>query len=231
MKICIFTKTCLKDLKWFEKLEASLQYIHWPYERVVVAEKECNIPGSKEPSYPTANGYLSQSLIKATTSFHYTDADYILHLDSDTRLTGPLHLDDIFSGGKPIWWITKWGGYSSTDTRWGRVADRHYLPCREYSYMRRHPFLIDARTEAETFSHIPLRELLKHCEKPIDYTDASWFSDYLAGSASFAEYELMGRVAKNLHPELYDWRVITKENHPQVDLPNFKHYHSWSEEP
>lgn len=155
-------------------------------------------------------GYLVQQTVKAS-AHEWTDADYILHLDSDCILTRPITPETFMrNNGKPIWLMTPW---SHTDTPWQPITEKFLGEPVEFEFMRRFPFLIPRKLHLA----ISAFALAHHGQRLTDYILSQ-------PHRSFSEFNALGALAYSRARDDFYWLDTTKEELPEsVLIQRFSH--------
>jgi FkbM family methyltransferase len=163
-------------------------------------------------------GYLWQQWVKLNADT-YSDADFIIHIDSDVFIDRPTHVDDYFVNGKPSW-LWCWYSDLGPEVPWQVPTQKATgLQC-EREFMEGFPFIVDRRTYPRVRQWIedhtgkPVEQYLKECAK--------------RGNTSFSEFNAMGAIAFEAQHELYWWVDRNRDQWP-------KGFHStrqfWSHRP
>lgn len=107
----IFIKTYSNDLPWLEYCLASIIKYASTIPVVIVADHQCkrtlekwDLSGLNVTVHyctPTYEGYLYQQEIKLR-AFEYVKTNYVMFLDSDCMLTGPIDMDSLIIDSKPV---------------------------------------------------------------------------------------------------------------------------------
>lgn len=137
----IFIRSYERDFKWLSYCLRSIQKFAMGFSEVIVA-----IPHG-QTLHLTAEtvihvhdgqpGYLCQQADKLNAD-HHTQADYILHIDSDTYFTAPVTPDFFFKDGKPIWVITPFDKAEDDEKRaWLHVMVKCLREMPGHEYMRK----------------------------------------------------------------------------------------------
>lgn len=179
----------------------------------------------------TGEGYLFQQAVKIN-AHEYTDADYILHIDSDTMLTKPVTpqtffrevfkrgLGDVTQGiiGKPItekrpvWLMTP---YEQTETPWQPFTEKFIGEPVQFEFMRRFPMLIprSLHVSADVFCRVRHKMSL---------------AQYILSQPhrAFSEFNALGALAYSRARNEFSWLDTTKE-----ELPELVAIQRWSHEP
>lgn len=173
-------------------------------------------------------GYLFQQTVKAS-AHEYTDADYVLHLDSDTILTKPVTPETFFRDGKPLWLMTPYAhiqaGIEAEKAKdasfhcgaltWKLVTEKFMVQPVEYEFMRRMPMFVprSVHVAAAGFCHIWHKQSL---------------TDYILSQPNkeFSEFNALGALAYSRARDDFYWLDTTKEPLPEVVA-----IQKWSHEP
>jgi hypothetical protein len=88
--------------------------------------------------YGGADGYLYQQAVKSV-AHEFTDAEYVLHIDSDTMFTRPVTPLTFMNEGK-IWWL--YTPYSEIVCPWQKITEKFMDEAIDFEFMRRLPLMI-----------------------------------------------------------------------------------------
>lgn len=155
------------------------------------------------------DGYLFQQTIKAS-AHEWTDANYILHLDSDCLLTQPITPKSFLRDGKPVWYITP---YAAIDAPWQPYMEKFFREPVEFETMRRFPFLVP-------------RGLHKALAAFCQLTHGMSLTDYILSQPyrEYSEFNALGSLAYSRAREDFHWIDTTKQElPPTVLLQEFSH--------
>ncbi len=145
------------------------------------------------------NPYLFQQSIKFS-AHEWTDAPYILHIDSDTVPCAPFTPLTFFRGGKPLWLMTPW---SAISTPWREPTEK-FMGCQvEYEFMRRFPILLPRSLHVAAAKFVEL-----HHHKSA--------TEYIISQDNFSEFNALGALAYGRVPEEFTWLDTTKEEMPPL---------------
>ena len=221
--------TYAKDTDWFRQSIKVVQRNLSGYRRihVVYPEQDAHqivgaVVGTGVEFHPIPDwkgqGYHWQQWVKLNAD-KYSDADFIVHIDSDVFVDRPTNIEEYFVGGKPAW---LWAFYTDLglEVPWKVPTIRATgLRC-EREFMAGFPFIINRSTYPR------VRQWMK------DHTGID-HEEYIRiaadrGSTSFSEFNVMGAVAYEAQHELYWWVDRNRQDWP-------KGFHStrqfWSRRP
>jgi len=158
----IFIKTCYKDYVWLDGCLSSIKkYASGFRDVVVVTEPDHEIPRNffdiiplkvhyvqlpAKLDYPVAAGvglgYLWQQNIKLNW-FNYTDADFVIIVDSDEMFLAPFSPESFYQDDKINWWVRTWAdaptcGFhkDNTDLILGVNTEYETMACPVFSFDR-----------------------------------------------------------------------------------------------
>lgn len=156
-------------------------------------------------------GYLYQQAVKAC-AHEYSDAEYILHIDSDTMFTRHVTPLTFFRNGKILWLYTR---YSEIVTPWQRITEKFMDEAVDYEFMRRLPLLMPR------WLHVDLARfaLERHRTRLSDYIIAQ-------PSRGFSEFNALGAFAFTRAKDKFEW-LNTTEN----PLPDTVALQRWTGDP
>lgn len=144
----LFLKTWTGDLAWVDYLVRSIDRYCTGFRKLVVVSDSdqfrrpekmlCEWVKRDEERKP----YLSQQAHKLYADI-YTDADYLLHVDSDCVFVRPVTPNDFFQDHRPIWLMTEWANVDADCRRaWFDVVAKFMGEPSTHEGMRRHPQLL-----------------------------------------------------------------------------------------
>ncbi len=219
----IFIKTWPPDYPWLEYCIRSIEKFATGFRRTIVIydlEKDVFAPflgHSTAVIHPVSaqpDGYLWQQVVKLDAD-KYTDAPFILYMDSDTIFTRPVTPENyltVFNGGKVIWMITP---YDKVKTPWQPIVEKFLKRPVAFETMRRHPMVIPRWL---------LTELRAFCERehgqPLD--------QYILSQPhrAFSEFNAIGAFAFQFFHDEFVW--VNTEEIPPEEWPTLTVMQSWS---
>ena len=143
------------------------------------------------PNY--ADDYLGQQVTKLYADT-ITDADYILHVDSDCTFRVPVRPDVLLSDGRPEVMITPVEAFQRTPP-WQAQTERALGFPVKYDYLRRQP-------------QIYPRWLYGHLRAHVRAIHGRELTDYVLdqGPLGFSEFNALGALAHRDYPDAFCWR-------------------------
>lgn len=151
--------------------------------------------------------YLGQQITKLLADT-YSEADYIMHWDSDTVLTAPLTPSDFVINGKPVIYYEPYDIVGCEP--WQPVVAEVLGWSPEHEFMRRHPFVYPRWLYAE------LRAFLEERHgRPLEAYIVS------RPYRSFTEFNVLGAYAWEKHRHRFTWRD------PHGDPVYVRQFRSW----
>ena len=223
------------DAEWLRWSTATIEKNLKGYRRIIVvapkqdrkffdpiAKQRVRVTMKYIEDWP-GKGYYWQQNAKVFAD-HYSDADFIVHIDSDVFIKEPCSIDDFFSpdGKRPGWLYSKYSEVAQNATVWQKPTERASgLPCPE-ELMAAFPFVIDRRTYAV-------------CRTHLEKTSGRTTEQYIREAApepgqppGFSEFNFMGRIAREKQASLYHW---VDRNHDEWPV-GFHHTRQfWSHAP
>lgn len=151
--------------------------------------------------------YLGQQITKLMADT-YTDADFILHIDSDTVFTQDVTPDTFVVDGKPIIYHEP---YSKVGLEpWYPVVSEVLGWAPENEFMRRFPFVYP-------------RWIYKLLRGYIEEKYSMSFEQYVVNRPyrSFSEFNIIGEYAWKKHHDQFEWRD------PLADPTYVRQFRSW----
>lgn len=126
--------------------------------------------------------YIGQQITKMAAN-HYTDYDYIIHIDSDCVISKPITPDDLMHDGRPILHMGAYAVFymDGSYVPWQSVTSHFARRQVDYEFMRTFPFVYprkfyeDFRVWFEITNGIPIEEIWKRIQ-----------------GDNFSEFNLMG---------------------------------------
>ena len=168
MNVDIFCCTYAKDAEWLRFMLRSVAKYAKGFRHTVVVypSKDFAVINPVCSSFPfvrsfvfeeAADGHLPQNIIK-TSADKYSDADFILHMDSDCVFTDPATPKDYMTDGRPDLIYTHYSelnhGHAGGPVPWQLITERSLgIPC-PCETMRRFPFLYPRWLYADTRARI-----------------------------------------------------------------------------
>jgi FkbM family methyltransferase len=195
--ICdIFIKTYAKDAEWLSYCQRSIARFAIGFRKVIV------IDDKKEYC---EDGYLSQQIYKVYADT-FTDADWILHIDSDTMFTRPVTPEIYLIGDKPRWMITP-NSEIEKSLPWFSVMREFMGENAEFEFMRRFPFIFPRWFYAAFRQFI----LTQHGVDAETYIKNRPFR-------AFSEFNCMGAFAYKFFRDKFHWIDTSKDPWPELTV-------------
>jgi hypothetical protein len=202
----VFIRSYEKDFEWLTYCLRSLAKFAHGFREIVIAVPtghELQLDHLTRERIVTVNdaqpGYMAQQVTKLTADLH-TNADFILHIDSDTILTRPVSPDDFLMHGKPNWLITPWSVLHPDDKlAWYPVMTKCLLESPRFEFMRRNLMMIPRwayglfRDEIKRLHGIPMDAYVMN--QP---------------GHAFSEYNCLGFFLYLYHHDKVNWIDTTK---------------------
>lgn len=213
----IFIKSYPKDYEWLSYCLRSIQRFANGFRNVIVVTSGDPPPtGTAEIVHyikESGDGYMTQQLVKLHADY-FTDADFVVFMDSDTIFTRPVTPQDLIVDWKPITYFTPYASLEEKDRVWHLATSLALLEVVENEFMRRHPFVIP-------------RGLLSELRSCFWKTHGKSVEAYVRdlGNRNFSEFNAIGAYCFKYHHDKFHW-INTDE---RLD-PAFVHQSwSWSE--
>ena len=210
MIVDIFIRTYDKDLKWLKYCLESIHKFSYGFRDIIICipfwqqnllqhltkEKIVTCPVYK-------NDYIGQQISKLQ-AFKYTDAEYIMFLDSDCLMTKKFCPEEYAIFGKPIILKEAYSKFEGQDVMCWKPITENILGFEvEYEYMRRHPFTYRRDTLEELYRYFPCMEEPKE----------------------LSEFNLIGAYCDKYEKDKYVFIEVGDNSLPE---PNLKQYWSHS---
>jgi len=200
----ILIVTYPKDYKWLEWSFKTLRKHMTGYRNIHIVlqgqSEFCERPNiisngvtlHYEPGWE-GRGYFHQQWIKLNAD-KYSDADYILHIDSDSFVKGPCDVMDFFEGNKPVW-LWSWYTDLGDTVPWQAPTEKAVGATVDKEYMRTPVVIMDIRTYPSVRNK--MAEL---------HGDASgYIFEAPVSGYKFSEYNVAGYVADTQQNSFYEW--------------------------
>jgi hypothetical protein len=215
MTHAVFIRTYSGDLDWLVYcLKSIVKYLSGYNELIVaIPEKELHhLDGFGLTNvrvvgvHAMKDDYVGQQITKLS-AHHYTNADVITFIDSDTIFTMPTILTDFMQDGKLIIYKTR---YTSIDSPWQSITQRSIGFPVEWEYMRRFPLSYYNSTLAGCEQHI----------KAIHNMDLKKFGN-TRPFRSLSEFNMLGAYAEMYQSNLYSFIDTEAAPLPQARVRQF----------
>lgn len=147
--ICdIFIKSFPGDYEWLKYCLRSINKFATGFRRTVIVSPDSHFEVELPPTNyewqeraESGDGYLFQQVCKLNAD-KYTDAGYVLFMDSDCVFTRPISPETFMSGDKPIWLMTPMDKAREDQCKaWLPVMTKWMNKVPKYEFMHRHPFM------------------------------------------------------------------------------------------
>jgi len=154
-------------------------------------------------SWNSTRGYHWQQWIKMRAP-EFTDADFIVHSDSDTYFKEPVNIREFFIGERVAWIFRK---YSELNVPWKSLTEKALCRECEIEYMQTYPFILKREIYAKA------KEVLEsnHQITMEKYIYDAGVTDWPAG---FSEYNFLGNIANEYFKEDHHFIHATDTNIP-----------------
>lgn len=219
----IFIKTREHDYPWLEWCLKGVQKFTSGFGRNIILTSDrtgINAPAGWGCSFVIQEdkepGYLWQQACKLNAD-QYTDADYILFMDSDCVFTRPVTPDDFIKDGKPIWLHTPLDQARPDQHVWAPVMEKFLGKKPQHEFMRRHPFIVPRWA---------FQELRTFCQ----YRHGKSIDEYILGEADpanglslrFSEWNCLGFFLWEYHKDRVEW-VLDSDAGPACVWQGYTH--------
>lgn len=139
-------KSYQNDFEWLKYALRSIQRFATGFRKVIViVPRDQNPPtGVSEQVFYVheyGSGYLFQQVMKLHAD-GFSDAEFLVHLDSDTIFTRPISPDLIIADNRrPLWLYTPYASLGNDESQlWKGVTEKALMRPVENEFMRRHAF-------------------------------------------------------------------------------------------
>lgn len=234
----IFIKTYPPDFKWLGYCLLSITKFAAGFQRTIIVTPEDSNAlrdaivaantgsasfrieqrfeyGMGNPDSDSSN-YLSQQVFKLHADT-FSDADFILNIDSDTILTQHVTPETYFKDGKIVWMMTPYASFEEElkdnpnmlcgVMAWKPITEKFLKQPVEFEFMRRLPVMLPRWIYSE---------FRKFCEKEHGTT----LEEYVMSQPgrSFSEYNALGAYAYTFHRDKFSWCDTTKDEWPALTV-------------
>jgi len=143
----IFIRSFDGDFEWLKYCLRSIQRFATGFRRTIVV-----VPNGQTPPTGTAevvfsihesgDGYMGQQVTKLHADC-FSDAEFILAMDSDTIFTRPVNPDDFVVNRRKVRWLyTPYSSLSGDGSQtWKPITEKVMMRLVENEFMRRHPLV------------------------------------------------------------------------------------------
>jgi hypothetical protein len=218
----VFIRSYRKDLEWLRWCLASIERWCSGFAEIVVVVPESSWAWARREGLPAAGArfercpdvrddYLGQQVTKLLADT-YTDADYVVHVDSDCVFRRPTRPADLIAGDRPLVHHCA-AELLGRHRPWQRPTERFLGWPLARDYMRHPPFTFPRWLYAE------LRELC-HARHGVDverYVLAQPFRE-------FSEFNALAAFAHRFHADRFEWIDVGADGVPD---PACVWYWSW----
>lgn len=181
----IIIRSYSSDFEWLKYCLRSIQRFATGFRRTVVIVPQGQVPptGTAESVFyiqETMPGYMAQQNDKLHADA-FSDAEFLLFMDSDTIFTRPITPADAVSDCRyTVWLYTPYSSLPNDDAQmWKCVTEKALKQPVDYEFMRRHP-LCAPRWALEEFRRWMLREHGMPLERYIAQQPNREFSEWNA---------------------------------------------------
>lgn len=219
-RTAIFIRSYAADLPWLSYCLRSIHKFATGFTNIILAVPDTELHLFRHLTaewviavHDGKPGYLAQQAAKMYADNH-TEADAILHFDSDMIFTAPVTPEFFFKGGKPVWVITPWTTiYGDEKKAWFHVMAKALRECPPYEFMRKCAIVAPRWIYAEFRTHME-----KVHGVPLDA--------YIMNQPGheFSEYNCLGFYAWLYHRDKFHWHDTTIDG---VPIWPFRQFWSW----
>lgn len=223
----IFIKTRQHDYPWLEWCLKSAEKFASGFRGIELLTESnegryCGGHAFFHSKYTTSHlrgrepGYLWQQSCKLYAD-QYTDAEWILYMDSDCVFTRPVSPSNFIKDGKPIWLYTPLDQARPDQHVWAPVMEKFLGKKPEHEFMRRHPFIVQ-------------RWMLDAIRTFCLYKHGCTLEEYIMAQAvpgsptalTFSEWNCLGFFLWEYHRDKVAW-VLDSEAGPACIHQGFTH--------
>ena len=148
-------------------------------------------------------GYYWQQWVKMSADT-FSDAPYIMHIDSDVFIKESCDVSEFFVNGKPAW---MWAYYTDLEgVPWQKSTEEATQLICDREFMQAFPFCIDRKTYEKVRSAIQERHNL--------YTDGYAKAMATIPGPSMSEFNIMGAISYEFLRNRYFWVDRNRDDWP-----------------
>jgi hypothetical protein len=195
MKVDILIRSYRGDIGWLKYSLKSIDKFCSGFNKIhiVVPEEDFQLIDSitgveKHKVKDNCSGYLAQQYTKLCAD-QFSDAEHVLHVDSDVVFTRPTTPHHFFSGGKPIVLQEK-----DVQTPWRAISAQSLGWEDEYEYMRRMPIIYPRWIYPEFRAWMEQKHGVSLEAHICSHPPMAW-----------SEFNTLGQWAKRYHIESFEW--------------------------
>jgi hypothetical protein len=204
MKADIFIRTYEKDIELLQYCLRSIEKYCKGFRHIIITipARDRHLLGYN-PKYQvfTVPHYQDDYLGQQSTKLHahyYTDADFILYVDSDCIFLKPVTPKTFMKDGKPFILKTKYSEMSGDVLVWKPITEKALGFTVEYEYMRRLPLMY----HREHLSQLQNALQIRHGKKLETYINTQPLR-------SFSEFNVLGAFCEKYYPGMYVFQDTT----------------------
>lgn len=217
MKVDIFIRTYGEDVELLKYCLRSIDKFCKGFRRIIITipAKDRHLLGY-DPKYHVhtvkhfQDDYLGQQSTKLH-AHHYTDADYILYVDSDCIFTEPVTPKSFMKDNKPFILKTKYSEMSGDVLNWKPITEKALGFAVEYEYMRRLPLMY----HREHLSQLQNAMQIRHSQKLETYIASQPFR-------AFTEFNVLGAFCERYYSSMYYFQDTA------IEVPKALVWQYWS---
>lgn len=212
--VALVIKSYPPDYPWLAYCLRSIQKFCTGFREIIVMlPREHTLPLTKEAIVlmDAPESYLSQQVSKLNADMH-TQADFLVHFDSDCIFTRPVTPDYFLKNGKAIWAITPFAKAThEQQNTWLHPMVKCLRVMPEFEYMRKNAII------APRFIYAEFRDFIFH-------THGMTMEQYVMSQPNneFSEYNCLGFYAWLTHRDKIHWHDTEKDGIP--DWPWIQHW-------
>ena len=214
----ILIKTYSKDLPWLAWCLRSINKFTSGFRKTIIISPDDDMGSTDKMGYDwqqrfeygmgnsNQDFYLSQQVFKMYADT-FTDANFILHIDSDTIFTCTVTPETYFRDGKPVIMMTPIDqAHPDEQQAWRKVMNKFMGKPSQFEFMRRFPFVYPR------WAYGSLREfcLQRHGITLDKYIMSQPYRE-------FSEFNCMGFYLWENHRDKFSW--VDTSNVPEKDWP------------
>lgn len=213
-KTDIFIKTYGGDFEWLKYCLRSIQKYCTGFNKIILvcdegdknALEQFGLTREDVHYIPLEfNGYLFQQWVKLN-AHTYSDADYIMFVDSDCVFTKPTTPNDFIKSGKPMILKTPYETIPEV-IFWKELTELTLKEEVEFEYMRRLPLLYR-------------RDTIENCLNHVNQFHEQGLKTFISRQPNheFSEFNLLGAYAEKYEGDKYKFVDTTKNELPETHI-------------
>lgn len=209
MTVDIVIKSYPADYPWLAYCLRSIQKFASGFNNIIVLlprSAPLTLTAETVVYLDVEENYMTQQVAKLNADFH-TEADFILHIDSDCIFKQPVTPETFMVNGKARWLMTPWADCPDAEKAWMHVMVKCCRTMPTHDFMRKSTLIVPRWAYAEFRSFI---------QKTHGVTMDAYVMNQ--PGRDFSEYNCLGHYLYTNHRDRIHWHDTAVSGHvPQVE--------------